>query len=83
MKHLAIYSLSAQKVEFKKSIEDDAKVSDEVEVGKGDEELGNALLVDYDRARYANECRGRGGDWKIYEGETAFSWDAVTSEVVE
>lgn len=78
MTHLAIYSLSAQKVELEKKIKDGAKVKDDVRIAKGDEHLADLPLVNYDRERYQGECRCRGGDWAVYEGKTAFSWDAVT-----
>ena len=78
MTYLAVYSLSAHEVLFEKKIKDGAKVKDEVKIAPGDEALADIPLIDYDRARYDAECRGRGGDWKIYEGKTAFDWDAVT-----
>lgn len=77
MTHLAIYSESAHEVLYEKKIKDGSKVKDEVKIATGDEALADVPLIDYDRARYDAECRGRGGDWKVYEGKTAFSWDAV------
>jgi hypothetical protein len=81
MTYLCIYSESAHSVELEKEIKDGTKVKDELEIGVGAEEIGETPLSDYDRNRYEIECRGRGGEWKVYDNDSAFSWDAVTKEV--
>lgn len=83
MTYLAIYSLSAQKVEGEKEIQDGAVVKDDVEIAPGDEYMENDPLVDYDYKRYAGDCRCRGGDWKVYKGDVPFDWELVTPKEVE
>jgi hypothetical protein len=82
MTYLAIYSESAHKVEFEKKIKDGSKVKDEVKIAPGDENLADAPLIDYDRARYDAECRGRGGDWKVYCVDSPFDWDNLIQKEV-
>lgn len=82
MTHLAVYSLSAHEVLFEKKIKDGAKVKDEVKIAEGDEALADVPLIDYDRARYDAECRGRGGDWKVYCGKEPFKWPEDEPEEV-
>jgi hypothetical protein len=77
MTHICIYSVEAHAVEFEKKIKDSATVKDEVRIAEGDEYMADLPLVDYERARYEGECRCRGGDWKVYTGPTAFSWDSI------
>ena len=80
MTYLAVYSESAHKVEFEKKIKDGAKVKDEVKIAPGDEHMADRPLVDYEKARFDGECRCRGGDWKVYTGETAFEWPKESEE---
>lgn len=83
MTHLCIYSESSHSVELEKEIKDGTKVKDELEIGKGAEEIGETTLSDYDRNRYEIECRGRGGDWKVYSGDKPFEWPVKAEEKAE
>ena len=83
MTHICIYSESAHKVEFAKEIADGAMIKDEVRIAKGDEYMADLPLVDYEKARFDGECRCRGGDWKVYTGETAFEWPKKAEEKAE
>lgn len=83
MTYICIYSESAHKVEFAEEIEDGAKIKDEVRIAKGDEYMANYSLVDYEKARFEGECRCRGGDWRVYCGETAFEWPKEAEEKAE
>lgn len=83
MKHLAIYSIEAHEVVAEKKIKEGAKVKDEVKIAKGDEHLSDISLFDYDRARYEMDCRCRGGDWKVYCGDSPFDWDTVIPKEVK
>ena len=80
MTHICIYSESAHKVEYVEEIKDGAVVSDEVTIAPGDEYMADLPLVDYEKARFEGECRCRGGDWKVYTGETAFEWPKEAEE---
>ena len=83
MTYICIYSESAHKVEFAKTIKDGAKIKDEVLIAPGDEYMADLPLVDYEKARFDGECRCRGGDWKVYTGETAFEWPKEAEEKAE
>lgn len=83
MTHICIYSESEHVVEFAKEIKDGAVVSDEVKIAPGDEHMADFPLVDYEKARFDGECRCRGGDWKVYTGETAFEWPVKAGEKSE
>lgn len=83
MTFLAIYSLSAQKVECEKEIQDGAVVKDEVRIAEGDEYMADIPLIDYDYARYEGDARCRGGDWKVYKGDVPFDWNLVTPKEVK
>lgn len=74
MTYICIYSESAHKVEFAKTIKDGAKIKDEVRIAKGDEHMADLPLVEYEKKRFDGECRCRGGDWKVYCGDVAFAW---------
>lgn len=83
MTYICIYSESAKNVEFAKEIKDGAVVSDEVKIAPGDEYMSDLPLVDYERARFEGECRCRGGDWKVWCGETEFAWPVKAEEKAE
>jgi hypothetical protein len=78
MTHIAIFSLKNKTVEMEISIEDGAKIKDEVEISNGSEHLADLSLADYRSGIYENECTFRGGDWSLYRSDKPFSWAAVT-----
>ena len=83
MTHICIYSESAHKVEFAKTIKDGATVKDEVRIAPGDEYMADLPLVDYEKARFDGECRCRGGDWKVWCEKTPFEWTVKAEEKTE
>lgn len=73
MIHIALYNIEKHLVEAKASFEPDA----EVELPGG----ASMNAADYEVWRLGIEIANRGtinGEWRIYRGDSAFSWTAVT-----
>ena len=82
MKHLAIYNATSEVVEFEESIDETATVPVMAMIKGKEVKTGEVLEIDQRRAALHNECLGRGtidGEWKVYEGDNPFSWEAVNA----
>jgi hypothetical protein len=77
MKCLAIYNKQKELVEFEETIDETEGLPLMALVEGKDTKIGEVLLIDQRRTALMNECIGRGtleGEWRLYEGELAFSW---------
>lgn len=83
LKHFAIYNTTTHEVEDPGNVGpiDDASTEKVYNLFDGvEKEVGEINLAQQRELVLVRECVGRGtlgGDWKVYVGESPFTWEAV------
>ena len=73
----ALYNSDTREVLYEREVALDALVTDRVK----DHPEPDDLLAPYTEQELTTEAICRGSPWKVYAGDVAFSWDAVTIKV--